>query len=231
MNRKRRLLVVEDEPAIQAGLVDVFVYHGFEVEATGDGREGLHLATTRRFDLVVLDVMLPGINGFEICEQIRERDRDLPIIMLTAKTGDEDIVNGLRLGADDYVAKPFGVQELVLRVEAVLRRAAPAGEQPSRLEFGNVKIDCTNLEGDVAGETVRFTRREIDILIALSSHTGNPVSRETLLHEVWGYARHQEIETRTVDIHIAKLRRKIEAEPASPKILVTVRGAGYKLVG
>ena len=123
MDRKRRLLIVEDEEAIRVGLIDVFVYHGFEVDTAADGSEGLELALAGDFDLVLLDVMLPSLNGFDICDQMRQHDREQPIIMLTAKSGDDDIINGLKLGADDYIGKPFGVQELVLRVEAVLRRS------------------------------------------------------------------------------------------------------------
>ncbi len=125
MNRKTRLLIVEDEPAIREGLEDVFVYHGYEVDSAADGRLGLQKASSGRYDLVLLDVMLPGMNGFEICDRLREADREQPIILLTARGGDEDIVHGLRLGADDYVAKPFSVAQLVLRVQAVLRRARP----------------------------------------------------------------------------------------------------------
>ncbi|MGR8920941.1 MAG: response regulator transcription factor [Gammaproteobacteria bacterium] len=234
MTRKRRLLVVEDEPAIQTGLVDVFVFHGYEVEATADGRRGLELATSGRFDLVILDVMLPGMNGFEICEAVRERDRSLPVIMLTARVEDEDIVTGLRLGADDYVGKPFGVQELVLRVEAVLRRAGAGADDAAAavrtIELDGGCIDCAALDGEIDGRRVSFTRREIGMLCHLARHADRAVSREELLSEVWGYARGLDIETRTVDIHVAKLRRKIEAEPRQPRRLVTVRGAGYRLL-
>ncbi len=230
MTRKRRVLVVEDEPAIRDGLVDVFVFHGYEVEASGDGRAGLALAESGRFDLVLLDVMLPSMSGFEVCEAIRARDRVQPIIMLTAKVSDEDIVNGLRLGADDYVGKPFGVQELVLRVEAVLRRALGDADEVHRIVLGDaVSIDCDNLAGDVDGAEVQFTRREIEILRYLYRHHERPVARDELLSEVWGYARHLDLETRTVDIHIAKLRRKLERDPGKPRRVVTVRGAGYRL--
>ena len=231
MTRKRRLLIVEDEFAIRSGLIDVFVFHGYEVEATDDGRDGLEQAKRGRFDLILLDVMLPSMNGFDVCEAIREYDREQPIIMLTAKVTDEDIVNGLRLGADDYVAKPFGVQELVLRVEAVLRRTLKSEVTQRVLELGTqVRIDCEALEGEVDGKTESFTRREIDILRYLAAHHDRPVPREELLTEVWGYARDLDIETRTVDNHIAKLRRKLERQPKQPERLVTVRTAGYRLL-
>ncbi len=231
MDRKRRLLIVEDEEAIRSGLVDVFVFHGYDVKSTADGRDGLNQALAGGFDLILLDVMLPSMNGFDICNEIRQVDRDQPIIMLTAKVSDEDIVNGLKLGADDYIGKPFGVQELVLRVEAVLRRAKDATDLPETIAFADgLKIDGRNLNGRRGDVEISFTRREIEILRYLHAHAERPVSRDELLSEVWGYAKHLDIETRTVDIHVAKPRRKIESDPKSPSHLITVRGAGYKLV-
>ena len=231
MQRKIRLLVIEDETAIRAGLVDVFVFHGYEVEAAADGKEGLDKALSGRFDLILLDIMLPGLDGFEICERIRGRDRDQPIIMLTAKSGDEDIIQGLTLGADNYVAKPFSVAQLVLRVQAVLRRSGVAEELQNQIRLGrHVRLDCRNLCGDRNGSTLSFTRREMEILQYLHVHSHRPVSRDELLTRVWGYAKNLDLETRTVDIHIAKLRRKIEDDPASPRYLTTVRGKGYRLL-
>jgi two-component system response regulator RegX3 len=228
MARKPQILIVEDEVAIRTGLVDVFVYHGYEVEFAEHGEEGLRKALSGLFDMILLDVMLPGMNGFEICERIRQQDRHQPVIMLTARTSDEDIVQGLTLGADDYVSKPFSVAQLVLRVQAVLRRAriGDQGEAEIRLRNGLV-IDTQNL---CAGEDVVFTRREMDVLQYLSSQSERPVAREELLVKVWGYASQMEIETRTVDIHIAKLRRKIERDASNPQAIVTVRGAGYRLM-
>ena len=229
--RKQRILIVEDEVAIRNGLVDVFVYHGFDVEAASDGERGLALASSGKYDLVLLDVMLPGRDGFSVCDAIREHDREQPIILLTAKSSDEDIVRGLSSGADDYVAKPFSVQQLVLRVQAVLRRSRAAQAEQARITLGaHATIDTRNLSAQVAGSAVRFTRREMDILEYLSANHERPVPREELLHKVWGYARQLEIETRTVDIHIAKLRRKIEPDPKLPRWLVTVRGGGYRLM-
>ena len=232
MTRKLRILIIEDETAIRTGLIDVFVYHGYEVDFSGHGVEGLNKALTGKFDLILLDVMLPGLNGFEICNRIREKDRGQAIIMLTAKSNDEDIIEGLSLGADDYVAKPFSVAQLVLRVQAVLRRTRNELKQNQWIQLGNnLKIDCQNLTGRRGVENLSFTRREIEILQYLQSNSQRPVSREELLNKVWGYANHLNIETRTVDIHIAKLRRKIEANPAEPQFLVTVRSAGYRLTG
>jgi DNA-binding response OmpR family regulator len=228
---KPRILVVEDEAAIRDGLADVLVYHGYRVDAVGDGHEGLKKALSGQYDLLLLDVMLPGRDGFSICDEVRKVDRDQPIIMLTAKTSDEDIVNGLALGADDYVAKPFSIAQLVLRVKAVLRRSRAGAELATRIVLdGDVEIDTLNLNGRRGGEALTFTRREIEILQYLRQNAERPVSREELLTRVWGYDRTAEIETRTVDIHIAKLRRKIEADSKEPRNLLTVRGAGYRLV-
>jgi two-component system response regulator RegX3 len=230
MQRKIRILVVEDEAAIRTGLVDVFVFHGYEVDGVADGREGLERALSGKYDLILLDVMLPSMSGFDICNRVREEDRAQPIIMLTAKSDDEDVVHGLALGADDYVAKPFSVTQLVLRVQAVLRRSRVGIEREDVLHLGDdVEIDLRNLSGRRGEEALAFTRREIELLQHLDAHPERPVSRDELLAKVWGYAKNLGIETRTVDIHIAKLRRKIEADPANPRYLLTVRGAGYRL--
>ena len=231
MQRKIRLLIVEDEEAIRAGLVDVFVYHGYDVDYAADGPVGLDKALSGCFDLILLDVMLPGMDGFEICNRIRAQDLDQPVIMLTAKGTDEDIIQGLSLGADDYVAKPFSVAQLVLRVQAVLRRSRIGVELDATLRLGNdVEIDCRNLQGQRGEEVLAFTRREVEMLQYLHINSDRPVSRYELLAKVWGYAKNLDMETRTVDIHIAKLRRKIESAPSQPRYLVTVRGAGYRLL-
>ena len=233
MQRKPRLLIIEDEPAIFTGLLDLFVYHGYDVDAAQDGRLGLEKALMGNYDLIILDIMLPTLDGFTICDAIRQHSREQPLIILTAKTTDEDIITGLTLGADDYVAKPFSVRELVLRVEAVLRRSARHREDAAQLCIGtHLQIDTRNLVGTQLGnaEPILFTRREVDILQYLQQHHERPVSREELLVEVWGYARASRFETRTVDIHMAKLRRKIEPNPKSPTVLITVRGEGYRLL-
>ncbi len=230
MQRKIRILIVEDEAPIRAGLTDLFVFHGYEVESVADGPGGLEKAIGGTFDLIVLDVMLPGMNGFEICNRIRAQDRDQPIILLTAKTSDEDIVRGLTLGADDYITKPFSVAQLVLRVQAVLRRSRSDTGLDNHLHIGDVQIDVRNLAGCRGTQNLAFTRREMEVLQYLYANAERAVSREELLNKVWGYARTMDIETRTVDIHIAKLRRKIETDPGAPRLLVTVRGAGYRLI-
>lgn len=231
MQRKVRILIIEDEAAIRTGLVDVFVFHGYQVDAAADGSEGLAKALRGGFDLILLDIMLPGVNGFDICNRIRAEDPEQPIIMLTAKTSDQDIIQGLSLGADDYVAKPFSVAQLVLRVQAVLRRSRVGIQAAQHLRLGNgVEVDLLNLSGCRGEHRLSFTRREVEILQYLAANSQRPVSREELLTKVWGYARNLELETRTVDIHIAKLRRKIEIDPSKPGLLVTVRGAGYRLL-
>ncbi len=240
MNRKLKLLIVEDEQAILQGLTDLFVFHGYDVDATADGREALAKVAGSQYDLILLDVMLPSIDGFTVCNEIRQQDREQPIIMLTAKTTEEDILTGLTMGADDYISKPFSVRELVLRVEAVLRRSQKLRLQESHFIIGDsLCIDVLNLAGrwlDDPAPSKRsdaeivFTRREIDILGYLRQHAERPVSREELLREVWGYEKASIIETRTVDIHIAKLRRKIEPDPKNPQCLLTIRGEGYKLL-
>ncbi len=232
MNKRSiSILVVEDEEAIRSGLIDVFVFHGYDVDSADNGPEGLEKALTGKFDLILLDIMLPGMDGYEICNEIRARDRDQPIIMLTAKTSDEEIIQGLKLGADDYVAKPFSIQQLVLRIEAVLRRSRIGIEQARTISLSNkVQIDTENLTGQNGAEQLTFTKREIEILSYLAANSTRPVPREELLTKIWGYAKNLEIETRTVDIHIAKLRRKIETNPREPAGLITVRGAGYRLL-
>ncbi len=230
MTRPIHILVVEDEEAIRTGLIDVLVFHGYEVDSSSTGPEGLSKALTGKFDLILLDIMLPGMDGYEICDRIRAEDRHQPIIMLTAKTSDEEIIQGLTLGADDYVPKPFSIRQLVLRIEAVLRRSQVGIEQARTLCFRDVEIDTENLTGKNGTEDLTFTRREIELLSYLALHSDRPISREELLTKVWGYARNLDIETRTVDIHIAKIRRKIETDPGEPENLITVRGAGYRLV-
>ncbi len=235
MNQKARILIIEDEQAILQGLIDVFVFHGYEVDSASDGLQGLEKAKAGGYDIVLLDVMLPSLDGFSVCNALRQHDRAQAIIMLTAKTSDEDIINGLTFGADDYVAKPFSVRQLVLRVEAVLRRSQKLAKREREIYLGTIwRIDAGTLEGfkenDKNSEPVMFTRREIEILQYLKAHSDRPVPREELLEEVWDYRDASFVETRTVDIHIAKLRKKIERDPKNPLLLVTLRGEGYRLM-
>jgi two-component system response regulator RegX3 len=228
MSHKPKLLIVEDESAILRGLIDIFTFHGFDVESEQDGQKGLDTALSGTFDCILLDVMLPSLDGFSICNKIRETSRDQAIIMLTAKSSEEDIITGLTLGADDYIAKPFSVQELVLRVQTLLRRTGYKAQEDTLTLGVGITIDCLHLTGTVYNKEQLFTRREIDILTYLKNNQ-RPVPRSELLMKVWGYNKPSEIDTRTVDIHIAKLRKKIERTVNTPKLLVTFRGEGYKL--
>ncbi len=225
---KPSILIVEDEESIRKGLCDVFVYNGYDVDAASDGKEGLKKAQTGRYHLVILDIMLPGLDGLAVCNEIRKLDRAQPIIMLTAKGDEEDVIQGLKLGADDYVPKPFSVRELVARVEAVLRRSRKLTEEREKVVWGGLEIDPRNLSATVGGRSIELTRREVDILRYLIQCSERPVSRQELLKEVWGYGN-AHMETRTVDIHITKLRRKVEKNPEEPKLILTVRGEGYKI--
>lgn len=226
---KPKILIIEDEPAIRTGLCDVFIYNGYDVEAVGDGKTGLERALSGTHHLILLDIMLPELDGLSVCDAIRKKDRSLPIVMLTAKGDEDDVVKGLRLGADDYVPKPFSVKELVARVEAVLRRSPKLALEQSLITWKDFTLDPKNLTLTRLGQTAEVTRREAEIIAYLVKHSTRPVSRQELLKEVWGYAN-PNIDTRTVDIHITKLRRKLGDDPESPQTLITVRGEGYKFV-
>lgn len=225
---KNRILIVEDEEKIRQGLVDVFVYHGYEVKAVDDGLEALKEALSGNYHLVILDVMLPGKNGFEVCNEIRQKDRSQPIVMLTAKGDEEDVVQGLKLGADDYVTKPFSVRELLARCESVLRRSPKLSLEKQKMAWGSFWIDPVNLVLETSSGNIELTRREVDLLRYFLQHSQRPISRQELLKEVWAYQNPQ-MDTRTVDIHITKLRKKIEKDPEKPALILTVRGEGYKL--
>jgi two-component system response regulator RegX3 len=224
---KIRILVVEDDPALQRGLLDVLVFNGYEAEGEADGAAGLAAGLGRSFDLILLDVMLPALDGFSICRELRRRKPTQPIIMITAKGSEDDIVAGFKAGADDYMPKPFSLRELMVRVEAVLRRAGrnPAEED---LKINGVRFDGRNLTAECGGRQVELTRREMDIVAYMWHHSDRIVSKKELLTEVWQYAD-AGIETRTVDIHILKLRKKVSDLAGEAPFIVTVRGEGYKL--
>ncbi|MEC4090477.1 response regulator transcription factor [Pseudoalteromonas rubra] len=225
---KPTLLIVEDEPAILRGLTDLFVFHGYEVHSEIDGAQGLKRAQQGDYACILLDVMLPSMNGFAVCEALRKTAPTQPIIMLTAKSTEQDIINGLSLGADDYVAKPFSTSELVLRVNALVRRSGWNQHDGELVLSKDVSINPQSLTGTSYQQDVKYTRREVSLLSYLLRQN-KPVSRDELLHQVWGYKTVGDIDTRTVDIHIAKLRKKIEQDPKSPRHLVTHRGEGYQL--
>jgi two-component system response regulator RegX3 len=225
---KPKLLIVEDEPSILRGLTDLFVYHGYEVESESDGKKGLCQALNGQYSCVILDVMLPSLNGFEICNALRQQSRSQPILMLTAKNSEADIINGLTLGADDYVAKPFSTSELVLRVGALVRRSGLIATDNTLVLSSQVSICTQTLTGTSYQQKTKYTRREVEILAYLKRQN-NPVPRDELLRGIWGYKNTDTIDTRTVDIHMAKIRKKIELDAKNPKHLVTYRGEGYQL--
>ena len=220
--RKQKLLIVEDEEAIREGLVDLFIFHGFDVSVAEDGEKGLHKGLHENFDAIILDIMLPKMSGYDVCNKLRESNRSMPIIMLTAKTNEEDIITGLSLGADDYISKPFSVRELVLRVQVILKRTKQVFS-PSISLSNDLKIFPESLEGkfEKSGETITFSLREIKLIDFLFQRSGVPASRNEILESVWGYTNAEDIETRTVDIHVAKLRQKIEEEPKNPQFITT----------
>jgi DNA-binding response OmpR family regulator len=225
-----RVLVVEDDEAMAVALRDGFSYEGHEVTVARDGEDGLRRAREEPPDIMILDVMLPKMSGLEVCKLLRGEGSQLPIIMLTARGQEIDKVLGLKLGADDYVTKPFSFMELTARVEAVLRRAQPGGGPSSAVhEFGGVSVDVDRHRATRDGSELELTPREFRLLGYFLSHQGEVVSREELLDAVWGYDTIPF--TRTVDTHIAKLRKKIEDDPSDPRHLITVHRLGYKFVG
>ncbi len=227
----KRILLVEDEPGLVMTLTDRLRSEGYAVEAAGDGESGLARALGESFDLIVLDVMLPGRNGLDLCRELRQRRNQTPVIMLTARGQIVDKVVGLKLGADDYLAKPFEMIELLARVEALLRRAPAESAQAEAgiYEFGPVHVDLRRAEVRRAGAPVDLSALEFRLLRYFVEHRGETLSRDALLNEVWGY--NALVSTRTVDVHVAWLRQKLEEHPRHPKHILTVHGLGYKFVG
>ncbi len=224
-----QILIIEDEPSIAQGLVDLCQFKGYHATHCDNGEDGLQEGLNGNYDLIILDIMLPGIDGFAVCDGIREVDREIPIIILSAKNSEEDIIEGLRLGADDYINKPFSVGQLFARIEAVLRRTVKNLKPNNSLQLGNMLIVFREFSGQQDGKDIPFTRKEVEILEFLSKKPNQAVSRQELLKEVWGYDNADSIDTRTVDIHITKLRKKVEPDSSSPRFLLTVRGEGYQL--
>jgi len=227
------ILIVEDEAHIAAGLRFNLELEGHQVEVATDGLEAkrLLIEEARSYDLVILDLMLPHVSGFELCRAIRRQSNTMPILMLTAKREDPDKVYGLRMGADDYVTKPFNLEELLARIDAILRRkgwSAPSPVEHDVLTFGKVRIDFDTFEATVDGEEVKLTPIEFGIMRYFRDNEGVVLSRDQLLEAVWGWQN--PASTRTVDNFILRLRRTLEPVPSSPKHLLSVRGAGYKFV-
>lgn len=224
---KATLLVVEDDPAILNGLLDVFVFNGYHAEGAEDGNDGLNRALEKKFDLIILDVMLPTVDGFTICKLIRKQKPSQPIIMLTAKGSEDDIISGFKAGADDYISKPFSLRELMVRVEAILRRAGKNIGQ-DQLTIQGIFFDGKTLTATLQDHTIELTRKEMDIVAYLYRHHDRIVSKKELLTEVWNYAD-ASIETRTIDIHMLKLRKKISTLIGDKPFIQTIRGEGYRL--
>ena len=227
---KKHLLVVEDDAHIRLGLCDALRGEGYEVTECRDGAQAGPLIKQHKPDLVILDIMLPGKSGFDLCRELRAAKNRVPILMLSAKGQEIDKVVGLELGADDYVTKPFSLRELLARVQALLRRAESGGaasDLPSQIAFGNVRVDVKALRGKRGRESIELTPREMKVLAILFRERGNAVSREGLLNEVWGIDYYGT--TRTLDQLIVKLRQKIEEVPGAPRHLLTVHTLGYRL--
>ena len=225
---KTRLLIIEDEPAMVAGLRDNFEYEGYEVIAAPDGVTGLERALADDPDLVVLDVMMPRMSGLEVCKRLKTKRPSMPVIMLTARGQEIDKVVGLELGADDYVTKPFSIRELIARVKAVLRRATPQARGPEIHRFADVEVDLRGNEVRRAGKAVDLSAKEFALLAYFLAHPAETLTRDRLLEAVWGYQNNTH--TRTVDTHIVHLRQKLEPNPEQPRFILTVHGSGYKFV-
>lgn len=225
-----RVLLVEDEPGLQLALTDRLVAEGYRVETAGDGDSAVRRATGEPFDVILLDVMLPGRDGFDVAKTVRQQGVQTPILMLTARTQVVDRVVGLKLGADDYLTKPFEMVELLARIEALLRRApASSGVSLERFQFSTVLVDARKAEVSKDGAPLDLSAKEFHLLRYFIEHRGATLSREELLTEVWGYQSTPS--TRTVDVHVAWLRQKLEPNPRVPQYILTVHGLGYKFVG
>jgi len=227
--RKTRILIVEDEPAMVQGLRDNFEYEGYEVISAADGADGLNRAIADQPDLVVLDVMMPKMSGLDVCKQLKARKPSLPIIMLTARGQEIDKVVGLELGADDYVTKPFSIRELMARVKAVLRRVSPQAVGGEVYRFNDVEVNVRSNEVLRGGQPVELSSKEFALLAYFVAHPAETLTRDRLLDAVWGYENYPT--TRTVDAHIVHLRQKLEPNPEEPRFILTVHGSGYKFVG
>ena len=226
----RKVLLIEDEPTLVITLRDRLASEGYAVESAGDGTTGLELASSGSFDLVILDVMLPGMNGFDVCRELRQRGSEVPILMLTARSQAVEKVLGLKLGADDYLAKPFDMMELLARAESLLRRArTPIASSVGAYAFGDVQVNFLRGEVVRGARPVDLSALEFKLLSYLVEHRGQVVTRDRLLQDVWGYDAVPF--SRTVDVHVASLRQKLEPDPPRPRFILTLHGRGYKFVG
>jgi len=228
----QKVLIIEDEDSLRNGLKDNLEAEGYAVSTAATGKEGLEKGLKEEIELILLDIMLPGMNGFDICKKIKSKKLKVPIIMLTAKAKEADKILGLELGADDYITKPFSINELLARIKAVLRRSrmheAAKQKKIASYEFGNVKLNFTRLEGYRGTKKLKLSKREFEILAYVIKRKGEIISRNDLLDVVWGYDVFPT--TRTVDNFIARIRKQIEEKPSKPKHIQSVRSAGYRFV-
>lgn len=220
------ILVIEDDVSILKGLKDNLSFEGYRVLSASEGKEGLQTALDRQIDLLLLDLMLPGMNGYEICRRVKKEKPDLPIIMITARGTEMDKIAGLDIGADDYLTKPFSIPELLARIRAVLRRSGSENNHLDEYSFGNVRLDLKKLHAYVNDEEIKLSSKEFAIMKYFIKHEGEVVQRQELLEEVWGYDVTPD--TRTVDNFIRELRKKFEVIPSEPKHIISVRGEGYR---
>ena len=225
----QRILLVEDEHGLRLTLQDRLQAEGYGVETASEGDEGLAKASAGGFDLIILDVMLPNRSGIDICRDLRQSGHNTPILMVTARSQTVDKVLGLKIGADDYLTKPFEMLELLARIEALLRRSAPQRRPSAGYEFGKIRIDFRSTEVTRNGELLNLSAKEFQLLRYFIEHDRETLSRETLLQRVWGYQSTPS--TRTVDVHVAWLRQKLEDDPKKPRWILTVHGMGYKFAG
>lgn len=227
----RNILVIEDEPSVALALRDSLESEGYAVQTAADGSEGFRMASAEKHaavpDLIILDLMMPKMNGLEVCQRLRAEGVETPIIMLTARGEASDAAFGLKLGADDYIPKPFDVGELLARVEAILRRTGRKSIKES-MSIGDVELDLRRLQATKNGKPLDLSPREFEILQLLIAHAGETVTREQMLHHIWG--EHASLYTRTIDAHITRLRHKLEADPSNPRHIITVHRVGYRLI-
>jgi DNA-binding response OmpR family regulator len=222
------ILIIEDDVSILRGLKDNLTFEGYRVHTSTDGQEGLRLALEKQVDLLLLDIMLPGMNGYEICRRLKKEKPHLPIVMITARGSEMDTVAGLDIGADDYIAKPFGIPELLARVRAVLRRTSKDEQEMETYSYGNVSLDFKKFQATVNNEKIELSSKEFAIMKYLIEREQEVVHRHDLLEKVWGFDVTPT--TRTVDNYILNLRKKLEKDPTTPRHIITVRGAGYKFM-
>ena len=228
MEKSKHILLVEDDESILFGLQDILEGQGYQISTASNGIDGLKLATENSIDLLILDIMLPGLNGLEICKKVKKEKLMLPIIMLTAKSSEIDKISGLDYGADDYITKPFSLSELLARIRAILRRVYPEKNILRHYSFGNVEIDFTKMEVSVNNAEIKLTKKQFAILEYFIHNEGEVVHRHDLLNNIWGYDKTPS--TRTVDTFILEIRKKIEKNPSRPKHIISISGVGYKFI-